>query len=138
MRDIAIDFKGMCSLDPGREVVDRNATGQKCLVVALTVRGTDALYPDKGTDLVADFVGVNIVDAETSVHMLNFAALDALYFINATDGLEPDAYEGLAEYDLDVMSYDARTATAAIASTVHYPDGSQTTTPITINVNARY
>lgn len=137
MRDIAIDFKGMCSLDPVREVVDRNATGQKCLVVALTVRGTDTLYPEKGTDLIDDFVGTNIVDTEVSLHMLNFAALDTFYFINDTDGLEPDAYEGLEEYDLDVLSYDARTATAVLASTVHFPDGSHTTTPINIHVNAR-
>ena len=137
MRDIAIDFNGTCSLDLGREVAGKNATGQKCLVVALTEKGTDMLYPEKGTDLVRDFVGANIVDAETSVHLLNFSALDAFYFINATDGLATDAEDGLADYDLDVITYDARTATAAIASTVYYPDGSQTTTPITINVNAR-
>lgn len=133
MTDLKIDFGGMCRLDLGATVSGKDATAQKCLVVAVTDKGSDRLFPDKGTDLLKGCTGAVIVSGNASTHLCNFAALDVLYFVNATDGLDPDAVSGLADYDLDIMDYNAIEGRVKFASTVHYPDGTQTITPTEVD-----
>lgn len=133
MTDLKIDFNGMCRLNLSASVSGKDATAQKCLVVAVTAKGTDRMFPEKGTNLLKGCTGAVIISGNAAVHLCNFAALDTLYFINDTDGLAPDAPDGLEDYDLDIVDYNAREGRVKFASTVRYPDGTQTTTPTIVD-----
>lgn len=135
MDDLKVDFNGSGRLDLSSRTTGRDTTCQKSLVTLVTAAGTDKLFPEKGTDLERQCIGATILDGNNAMHMCNFAALDALYFINDTDRLAMDAYDGLADLDLDILDYSAVNSRVKLGVTVHFPDGTSTRTPTLLDTN---
>ena len=69
-----------CSLDFTSPVNDISCAIQNSLVNIATGKGSDLIFPLKGTDLYAQAVSGAIVDTNTAVHASSFAALDTLFF----------------------------------------------------------
>lgn len=139
MRDIRIVFNG----DNGRTFIDLNKsvsgkllTAQKCLINIPTLRGSDALYPDKGTTLLQECIGATLVNTTAVTHVANYAALDTLYFINRTDGLDVNDPTGLEQLDLNLLDFDATTSQVTFESIVYFPDGTQTESITNLNTDA--
>lgn len=128
-----VDFKvifngpdGNTRLDLTQSVQDKDVTAQKVLINIPTIKGTDFLYPEKGTNLLKQCIGSVIIDSNTAQHIGNFAALDTIYFINDTDGLTIDCPYGLADVDLQLKNYDAGLNVLHYFSVVTFPDGTST------------
>lgn len=138
MRDLAIVFNGPDGntyIDLNNSVEDKNVTAQKVLINVVTVKGSDSLYENKGTDLMQSCIGAAIINNNAMQHIANFAAVSTLYFINDTDGLAIDDPIGLADVYLKLQGYNAETSTIALSSTVGFPDGTKTETPNIIQLN---
>lgn len=138
MKDIAIVFNGPYGntfINLNDSVEGKNVTAQKVLVNLATIKGTDKLYPDKGTNLLKQCIGAVMVNENAAQHISNFAALDTLYFINETDGLEVDDPIGLEDLDLVLADYDPAINQVKFASTVYFPDNTHTETPYILDLN---
>lgn len=138
MKDIAIVFNGpygQTYIDLNNSVEDKNVTTQKVLINLATIKGTDHLYADKGTDLLKQCIGAVMVNKNAAQHISNFAALDTIYFINDTDGLDVDDPSGLANVDLELIGYNPKDGAVSFKSTVYFPDYTQTETPYILNQN---
>lgn len=138
MRDFRIIFNGpygQTRIDLERDVRDKAVTAQKVLINLPIIKGTDQLYPERGTDLLKQCIGAVIVNKNAAQHIANFAALDTIYFINDTDGLDIDDPNGLADVDLTLTSYDAQVQSVSFDSVVYFPDGTSTQDKGTLNFN---
>lgn len=138
MNDIEVIFNGPYGktyINLEGKVSGKQVTAQKVLINLATQQGTDKLYPDKGTNLLKQCIGAVMVNENAAQHISNFAALDTLYFINETDNLEVEDPTGLANVDLKLAGYDATTGQVSFASTVYFPDDTQTETSYILNLN---
>lgn len=81
MRGIKINFSdGVAVIDPTAHVAGFDATVQNALVNIATRNGTDRIYADKGTSILARAVEGKIVGMNEANHQAQLAALDTLYF----------------------------------------------------------
>lgn len=71
---------GLVSLDVNKEVSGALAVCQNALVNLLEIQGQDAIFPERGTDLLERALGGSILDRRTADHAGNFAASDTLFF----------------------------------------------------------
>ena len=129
MKDIKVIFDGPYGntrLDLLNQVEGKDLTVQKVLINIPTYKGSDKLYPNKGTSILQQFLGAVVVNKNAAQHIANFAALDTIYFINETDGLDVDDPEGLANLDLELFDYNAMTGVVRLSSVVYYPDNTKT------------
>lgn len=86
MEGLGIDFnKGGAVLSAARKVVDFETIAQNGLVNLATVVGTDEMYPAKGTELYLPSTIGSVTKYEDAYHQSNFAALDTVSFLQATD-----------------------------------------------------
>lgn len=83
MKDIAVRFNGVPDtvFDFGRMVEGKAAEEQRYIINMATGAGTDRIYPDRGTDLLADTSGSVVFDENGAAHIGNFAALDTTLFM---------------------------------------------------------
>lgn len=88
-RDTLFDFR--------EPVEGKKHYTQKMFVNLATEQGSDPLYPDRGTTLLAGAIGGVIVDTAAAAHLSNFAALDTVVFVNG--GAYPDLRENQQEVD---------------------------------------
>lgn len=88
-RDTLFDFRA--------PVEGKKHYAQKMLVNLATERGSDPLYPDRGTTLLTGAIGGVIIDTASASHLGNFAALDTVVFVNG--GAYPELKENEAEMD---------------------------------------
>ena len=68
-----------------RVLIGFDCTVQNALVNLGTDRGTDRVYPSRGTDLKVDAAVGRMVNLTWANHTANFAALRTLEFIQQTD-----------------------------------------------------
>lgn len=61
---------------------DFESVVQNALTDTLTVKGSDKMYPDRGTDIHKRMLEGSITDTEEMIHTANFGALDVTTFIN--------------------------------------------------------
>lgn len=86
MRGIKILFQdGGPVFDLENPVKDFDATVQNALVNTGTRLNSDAVYPDRGTELMKDAAAGRMVNLTSANHMANFAALRTLAFIQKTE-----------------------------------------------------
>lgn len=138
MKDIKVIFDGpygKTRLDLTNYVEGKDLTVQKVLINIPTFKGSDKLYPDKGTSLLQQFIGAVVVNKNAAQHIANFAALDTIYFINDTDGLDVNDPMGLANLDLELLDYSAMTGEVKLTSVVYFPDGTKTDKLQNLNIN---
>ena len=98
------------TLDLEGSVHGKDATVQAMLVNSIVEKGSDALYPLKGTDLRATLMSGGVVDWASASHASNFAANDTLDFINGFAGGEYSADRfHLSVYAMggDLVEFDA-------------------------------
>lgn len=127
MTDLKIVFNGENSfIDITSSVKDKQVTEQKCLLNVATIKGSDRLYEEKGTNLFKQCIGGVLIDKNKAAHIGAFAALDTLYFINATDNLDFNDPIGLKDIDLNILSHNALSSHAQFECVIYFPDGTKT------------
>lgn len=105
MKGLSIDFKGTSgiTLAVTEFVTDFRATTQDGMLNIACTKGSDIIYPDRGTNLYKDALAGKVPTLTDAYHVSNFAALDTKFFLNSVivDGgervdkivLEPFSYE---------------------------------------------
>lgn len=83
MKDVKIVFNGDKSyIDLTASVEGKVNSEQKCLVNLVTENGSDPIYEDRGTTLLADSINGLAYDRLEAIHVANFAALDTEFFMS--------------------------------------------------------
>lgn len=86
MRGIKLQFSDKApKLDLTTSVVDSDSTTQNVMVSLGTDKGSDRLFPARGTDLLKSFLQMGYVGDVEAQHIANFAALDSLFFYRSTN-----------------------------------------------------
>ena len=93
------------AFDLARPLNDFDCTVQNGLVDMAVRRGTDKLFPDKGTDLLKTALSGALVDLNAANHASTFAALAVLAFSRASE--YPDATEVLAKVTVQPATFTA-------------------------------
>jgi len=82
------------------------AAVQNAMVGIATAKGSDRIYPKKGTGLFTAAVSGALVDPVAAAHHSNFAAVDTLFFSRTTD--YADSPHKLAKIKLTPVVFDGR------------------------------
>lgn len=130
MRDLKIIFDGDTStIDFNSLVEDKNLYEQKVLINMVTENGSDKIFPNRGTKMLADSINGKVYSRTGTVHIGNFAALDTIYFIRSTDP-EDIAEENytLRDINVDGISYNSKDHALNMSVQIVYKD--ETTTEV--------
>lgn len=85
-KDIRILFDGdNTGFDFSEPVLDFESIIQDALVNTATIRGSDPIYEDRGTNLLSEAVKGNLIDINSAIHASNFASIDTLLFMRQTE-----------------------------------------------------
>lgn len=136
MRDIRIRFNGSDAtrLDLHDTVEGKSLYEQKYLLNTAVTKGTDPIYPDRGTDMLRQSIGGTIVDTNEAMHTGNFAAVDTLYFCSYEE--HPEVYnldEYVQAYQLIPAAYDNATRTLSFRAVFLFKDGTSTDSTFSIS-----
>lgn len=129
MKDIRIKFDGndgTCFI-LDKIVEDKSLFEQKYLINTATSQGTDKIYPQRGTNLLASAIGGTIVDWNASMHAGNFAATDTIYFCTYEE--HPVVYNSdnyVNTFQLVPAVYDNATHTLYFRAVFSFKDGTST------------
>ena len=85
-------------------VEDFNALVQNCLVNIATTKGTDRIFPEKGTDLLKDGVVGLLTSTGAVVASSTFASVNTLFFIRETD--YDDTEESIENITLEPVNFE--------------------------------
>lgn len=86
MRSLKIQFTTSgASLVTNTTVEGNNATAQACLVNIGTRRGSDRVFPSRGTNLFRETLTRRWVSSERATHALSFAGIDTVFFVRANE-----------------------------------------------------
>lgn len=90
MKGLKVNFNSDgITIDTEASVDGLEATIQNALLNIATRKGTDKVFPNKGTDLLHSAVTGKIVGINDANHVSQFAALDTLFFIRQFDITQP-------------------------------------------------
>ena len=108
---------------------------QKALINIATEQGSDPIYPDRGTDLLASSINGLLIDKVEAQHAGNFAALDTLTFCNFNDYAAATKGSGdiITAMTIVPTSYDMDKRVLRFDVTMTFADG--TSNPIRATVN---
>lgn len=126
MRDIKIVMAGNegSFLDLTADVTGKELYSQKALVNIVTVRGSDPLFEDRGTDIMKKCLSGNIYDNNGLRHLGNFAALDTMFFVLENEysavNTSPDKIKKIAVYPYTV---DLLSSKVTFRTTIEFADG---------------
>lgn len=126
MRDIKIVLNGNKGsfIDLTRDVTDKDLYRQKALVNIITVKGSDPLFADRGTDIMKKCLSGNIYDNNSLKHMGNFAALETTFFILENEyaalNTSPNKVKNISVYPYTV---DLLTSTVTFKTSIEFADG---------------
>lgn len=83
MKDIKLVLDGnkRSTIDLTSCVEGKSLVEQKVLVNAITIKGTDPVFADRGTDMLRKCLSGNIYSKSALKHIGNFAALDTTFFV---------------------------------------------------------
>ena len=106
MEGIKINFlNGEVYMDPNEKVTGFDATIQNALANIGTRKGTDRMYPDKGTNLLKRAVEGKIVGLNVANHETQLSAIDTLFFSREYE-TSTDLSIRLGKVFMDTLSYD--------------------------------
>lgn len=129
MKDIKVFFNGAsgATIDLSQKVEGKSLCEQKCLVNIATEVGSDPIYEDRGTDLMAEAVGGAIVSENDAIHAGNFAALDTMSFVAAHYPTDEETGEsGSPLRDLNITTLRIENGVLSYAAQLEFTDGSST------------
>lgn len=87
-------------------VKDFECTAQNALVNIGTRKGSDPMFPERGTDLLKTALSGAIVDLNSAAHASNLAAVDTLFFSRTWE--QAGNTERMAKVQLDPLSIQDR------------------------------
>jgi hypothetical protein len=106
MEGISINFlNGNIFIDTDKKVEGFNATVQNALVNIGTRRGTDRIYPEKGTEILQNAVQGKIVGLNVANHEAQLAAIDTLFFSREHETTTDDNVK-LGQVFMDTITYE--------------------------------
>jgi hypothetical protein len=106
MEGIKVNFlNGEIYIEPTEKVTGFDATIQNALANIGTRRGTDRIYPDKGTNILKRAVEGKIVGLNVANHESQLAAIDTLFFSREYE-TSADLSVRLGKVFMDTLSYD--------------------------------
>lgn len=109
MRGLKINFdKGQISIDTNACVTNFDATVQNALVNIATRKGTDRIFPDKGTSILKNAVAGVIVGMNDANHEAQAAAIHTLFFSRKWDTTGDNTLK-LGSVKMRPITYDGRT-----------------------------
>lgn len=113
MQGLRIDFKSFgAELRLDALVHGADAEIQNLLVNVGTLKGSDHIYEERGTDLLKDAVAGAIVDSNSAQHSANFAALASMNFMKTTlPSTMKASNDRISEMTLEVESFDGNLLT---------------------------
>lgn len=109
-----------CTLDLGLSRQGAEGTAQAVMVNVATDAGSDAVFPDRGTSLLADVVAGGAVFGNRAIHIANVAAVETQNFMRLNSADLPAADE-LARLILQPVTVTNRVL--RISATVGLVDG---------------
>lgn len=126
MKDIKLNMQGERNtfIDLNKSVQDHDALAQSCLMLSVTVKGSDALFEDKGTDLIAGTTNINIINNNYQSHLSNYAALSILNFLNNRANYNGDIR--VSDVDMDLINQSLNQESIKFYQIVYFSDGTQT------------
>ena len=77
-------------LEPDQQVQDVQCVIQNAMINIGTIKGSDTVFPEKGTDLLLQAVRNGIPSVTQAQHYANYAAVDTLFFSRDTDIVTTD------------------------------------------------
>ncbi len=91
-RGVKIEFLdgGDLRIDPSSEVDGFDAVVQSCTVNLLVSKGSDPLFPDRGTDLLTRALSGAVFSSQSARHAANFASVDTLFFSRRKERADAD------------------------------------------------
>lgn len=133
MKDIKLNMQGEENtfIDLTKSVDDHTTLAQSCLALSVTVKGSDILFPDKGTDLQAGVINLNIINTLYTSHVSNFAALDILSFLEKNTTYQQNQVE-VADIDMGIINASEYGESLKLYQKVYFTDGTFTNDVITI------
>lgn len=126
MRDIKIVLDGNNGsfIDFTRDVSGKELYSQKALVNVVTVKGSDPVFPNRGTDIMKKCLSGHIYSNNGLRHIGNFAALDTVFFVleneYAAVNQSGDKIKNISVYPSEV---DMVTSHITFKTTIEFADG---------------
>lgn len=133
MKDIKLNMQGEedTFIDLTKSVDNHSTLAQSCLALSVTAKGSDRLFPDKGTDLQAGVANINVINTIHTSHVANFAALDILSFLDNNTTYNQNQVE-VANIDMVIMQASTYGESLKLAQKVYFTDGTFTNDVIDI------
>lgn len=136
MKAINVIFNGGegTLIDWNNKVEDQACITQKYIINVATEKGTDPIFPDRGTDLLLRAIGGVVIDANSAAMIGNFAATDTIYFCSWEEVpavYNSEIYPSAA--DIVPVSYTHQGKTLNFDLILTFRDGSSTTLDTSIS-----
>lgn len=136
MKDVRIRFDGggNTGFVLNEMVQDKRLFEQKYLINVATSKNTDAIFEDRGTNLLAAAIGGAIIDTSEATHAGAFAALDTLYFCTYEE--TPSVYESdiyVSDFILTPTYYDNIARSLSFTANFIFKDGTTTDSSFSID-----
>lgn len=108
MRGLKLEFgdEGV-RIVPTEEVQDLDADTQNILMSLGTSKGSDQIFPDRGTNLFIRGLQGRLIDKITAGHEGNYAANDALFFVSNNDPFD-ETRERIRRIILTPVEFDGQ------------------------------
>lgn len=91
MKTLKINFDSAGASFGNSSVTGFSATAQACLVTLGCDKGSDPIFPTRGTNLRKAGASGALIDSNSAQHASNFAAVDVLFFVGkAGSPSDPD------------------------------------------------
>lgn len=106
MEGLKVNFlNGDIYIEPEAKVTDFDATVQNALANIGTRRGTDRIYPSKGTNILKSAVEGKIAGLNVANHEAQLAAINTLFFSREYE-TSTNLSVKLGKVFMDTLSYD--------------------------------
>lgn len=137
MRAVKVDFRGVDSkILWTQSTQDRSCVEQKYIMNVATDNGSDTIFPDRGTDLLASAIAGSVTDDSSADALGEFAATDTIYFCSWEE--DPEVYDSdyyVEQVDILPVSYSNSGRTLNFRMVLNFRDGTSTDSTFTISDN---
>lgn len=104
--EILFHKDGSVELLPDSLVTDFKSTVQRSLVNCLITKGSDKIFPRRGTDLLTRAIGGSLLNQRAAQHAGNFASSDTLFFGREHDLIDSPFKLAAMQLSVSLLSLD--------------------------------